>query len=108
MTLFMKVNPYTTAVLDKIEEVVRKNHGRMTSDVHRVYLSAACYYAAVGIKRHGGTLKRADRFDATAKAYCGTVAPGFLRWLVEVAEHTPPAFLDRTMMGKTTLNGEPS
>ena len=85
---------------------VRAHSNHMTSDAHRMYVIAACVYTCLGVKRHGGEMKKAERLATAARTYESQVAAGFLKWLVEDADHTPLANLDKAMMGRNTQNGE--
>lgn len=103
--LFLPCNEHTKWVLEKIEAQIRKNRGVMTADMHRIYVSAACYYTGMGVKRALGTVTKAKRNEECGKSYKETVAPGFLRYLVDTMEHAPPIALTVDMMASTTLKG---
>lgn len=104
--LLLPCNDYTKWVLDKVEEQLKMSRGAMSADMHRLYVAAACYYAGMDVKRTLPYAGRCRRSEECRKSYKEVVAPGFLRYLVETMEHSPPMALTVDLMGSTTLQGQ--
>ena len=102
VTIKLGTNKSTEWVLSRMTRLAKSASSKQLLGM---YQACALYYVCNGVKRDEA-MDTNERKKQAAIIYKDFIAPGFLVFLVEEAGHALPSWMTKSIMGKSTMNGE--